>query len=234
MLISAVNKMTLLDYPGKTAAIIFTAGCNFRCGYCHNAQFVLPEKIKDIKNDFIEFSAVKNFLSQRIGLIDGVTFCGGEPTIHQDLEQCMKEVKDMGFLVKLDTNGTRPEIINSLIEKGIVDFIAMDIKYFEKNTKLLGDFYPEKKIKESIALIQHAKNIDYEFRSTILPKYHTPEVLDKMGQMIQGAKTWSLQNFRAIETLNTEFQKYQSFHEDDLEKLRIQLSKYADTILIRT
>ncbi|MBT4936345.1 anaerobic ribonucleoside-triphosphate reductase activating protein, partial [Candidatus Peregrinibacteria bacterium] len=192
MLIAALNKLTLLDYPGKTAAIIFTAGCNMRCGYCHNAQFVLPEEIQKQKKDLMPWEEVRSFLKKRKGLLDGVVISGGEPTLQKDLKEKIKEIKSMGFLVKLDTNGTGPQIIKELLQENFLDFIAMDIKGSEAvYHQICGKKIDIKAIEKSIEIIMNS-GIDYEFRSTILPEYHSKDVLCEMGRMIQGSKTWAL------------------------------------------
>lgn len=233
MLISAVNKLTLVDYPGKLAAIIFTAGCNMRCGYCHNADFVLPEKIEKLKNNFIPFEAVKNFLQSRKGLLDAVVFCGGEPTMQNDLLEKMSEVKAMGFFVKLDTNGLKPEIIHEALERKIVDYIAMDVKTsLGKYSELVGVAVNPQKIEESIALIMQSK-IDYEFRSTILPSHHDAETLEKMGKLIQGAKLWAFQNFRSQKVLDVTFQEKTGFTKQALEEIQELAKMFVEKVEIR-
>lgn len=233
MLISALNKLTLLDYPGKTAAIIFTAGCNMRCGYCHNAQFVLPEEIKKQKKNLLSWKEVRNFLEKRKGLLDGVVISGGEPTLQKDLKEKMKEIKSMGFLVKLDTNGTHPQIIKELLDEKLVDFIAMDIKGSESiYHEICGKSIDMKDIKKSIEIIMNS-SINYEFRSTIMPEYHNKNILDEMGKMIQGSKIWALQNFRNSSVLDTRFCNKEGFEKSDFEKLESELSQFAEIIEIR-
>lgn len=233
MLISAVNKLTLVDYPGKLAAILFTAGCNMRCGYCHNADFVLPEKIEKLKDHFIPFEAVKTFLESRKGLLDGVVFCGGEPTIQPDLLEKMAEVKSMGFLVKLDTNGLRPEIIKEALEKKIVDYFAMDLKSsLEKYSELVGTPVNPEKIKTSIQFIMNS-GIDYEFRSTIFPAHHDGETLKSMGKLIEGAKLWALQNFRNQKVLDPKYENLSGFTPEQIKALKEKLSAFVERVEVR-
>lgn len=137
MQLSAIKKSTLLDYPGKIATIVFTPGCNLRCGFCHNPEFVLIEEIEKIRHDFISEEIFFRFLSTRIGFLDGVVICGGEPTIHTDLPEFCRRIKDLGFLVKLDTNGSNPEMLEKLLNQELVDYIAMDIKHtFDKYSEI--------------------------------------------------------------------------------------------------
>ncbi len=233
MLITAVNEFTLLDYPGKIAAIIFTAGCNMRCGYCHNSQFVIPEELEKMKGNFIPFEAVKNFLKTRVDKLDGVVISGGEPTIHNHLPEFMEKIKDMGFLVKLDTNGTNSKMIKKILDKNLADYIAMDIKTsLNKYNDLTRMNINIKEITKSIELIKNS-NIKYEFRSTILPECHDLETLKEMGQMIKDSRLWALQNFRNISVLNEKFKEFSSFSKKELEEFKIELEDYVNKIEIR-
>jgi pyruvate formate lyase activating enzyme len=235
MQITAVNKFTLLDYPGKIAAIIFTAGCNMRCGYCHNSQFVLPEKIKELSNHFIPFKSVVKFLKSRQEFIDGVVISGGEPTIQIDLVDKIKMIKEMGFLVKIDTNGTNPSVLETLIKQKLIDYIAMDLKSSaDSYNDICGTNIDIANIKKSVKLILTNK-IDYEFRSTILPKYHSLQTLSKMGELIKGAKLWALQNFRNISVLDKEFKNFPEFTTKEITELQQALVKLklVERIVVR-
>ena len=235
MLITAVNKLTLVDYPGQLAAIIFTGGCNIRCGYCHNADFVLPERLEKIKNSFIPFEAVKNFLESRKGLLDAVVFCGGEPTLQSDLIEKCKEVKAMGFKVKVDTNGLSPETIQKLLNAKAVDYFAMDLKSSldESYSKITGTKIDTSKLQKSIQLIQNS-GVDYEFRSTILPDFHTKEVLEQMAKTIKGSPLWALQNFRNKSTLDKSFEKKSGFTKQALEEIQELVKPYVKRVEIRS
>ena len=162
-IIGGIQKTTLVDFPGKVAAIVFTQGCNFRCGYCHNPELLEHSKNSDFnKNDFLDF------LKTRIGKLDGVVITGGEPTLQKGLYDFIKEIKSLGFAVKLDTNGTNPIIVEKLINDNLLDYIAMDIKApFDKYTKITGVGVDIENIKRSIELIKNS-SVDYEFRTTVL------------------------------------------------------------------
>lgn len=230
MLISGIQPSTLLDYPEKTACIVFTPGCNFRCGYCHNPEFVLPENIIKLKNDFIPEQSFFNFLSRRKGLLDGVVISGGEPTTAADLIPFMKKIKAAGFLVKLDTNGNRPDIIKHALEKKVVDYIAMDLKTSLTHYQtLVGKLAQPDAIKQSIDLIKNS-GIDYEFRSTLLKEVHSAILLDEMSEQIQGARRWYLQTFRPGHTLDTAYQNYHCFSEQELLQLTNKY-KYTATLV---
>lgn len=168
MHLSAIKKTTLLDYPGKLATIVFTPGCNLRCDFCHNPEFVLPEKIERIRHDFISEEIFFRFLKTRIGFLDGVVICGGEPTIHEDLPNFCQRIKELGLLVKLDTNGTRPEMLENLLAKELIDYVAMDVKHsFDGYDSLTKKSVDISKYKKSIEIIK-ARAPDYEFRTTLI------------------------------------------------------------------
>lgn len=233
MLISGIQKFTLLDYPEKIATIIFTAGCNFRCGFCYNREFVLLEEIEKIKDSFISEKAVLNFLKTRVGKIDGVVISGGEPTLQKDLEDFIDKVKELNFLVKLDTNGTDPKILKKLVESKKIDFVAMDIKTdFDNYKNLVGQNINLEKIKESLEFLKKDV-IPYEFRTTVVQNIHTPEVFKEMGKMLKGAKKIYLQNFRSQTTLDPKFANKKSLTKDEINEAVEILSKYVDEVLVR-
>lgn len=190
MKISGLQKLTLLDFPEKVACTVFTFGCNFRCPFCHNALLVegtAPEAIGE--EEFF------SYLSKRKGVLDGVAITGGEPTLQAGLKDFIRKIKDMGFAVKLDTNGTRPEVIKELIEEELVDYFAMDVKNSpEKYAATAGADVDMSKIKESVdLLINKAK--DCEFRTTVVKGFHEKEDFEKIGALIRGAKKYFLQKF---------------------------------------
>ncbi|MCB9798293.1 anaerobic ribonucleoside-triphosphate reductase activating protein [Candidatus Nomurabacteria bacterium] len=218
MLISAVQKFTMLDYPGKCACIVFTPGCNFRCGYCHNPEFVLPEEIQKIKHTFIPEKVFFQFLQKREGMLDGVVITGGEPTMMGDLLDFMRKVKERGFLVKLDSNGNRPDILEKALSEGIVDYIAMDVKTsYGKYGQLVGKLVKTENIQKSIALLMHS-NIEYEFRSTLVDEIHSHGVLAEMREMIDGARALYLQSFRPEKTLKSSYEKFHPFSQSRLSE----------------
>lgn len=219
MLISGIQKFTLIDFPGKTACVVFTPGCNFRCGFCHNAEFVLPEKIKQIEKSFISEEVFFNFIKKRKNLLDGVVITGGEPTIMPDLVDFIEKIKQFNLLVKLDTNGSNAGILKELINKNLLDYIAMDIKTsLENYPKLVGAGVKMEDVEENIKFIIQSK-VPYEFRSTILKEIHPPEVLEKMAELVKGANKLFLQTFRPQNTLDPIFGKYNSFSKKEMKRI---------------
>lgn len=232
MILSGLQRSTLIDYPGKIAAIVFTAGCNLRCGFCHNPEMVLPEVILAHKPSHISERFFFEFLDKRIGILDGVSICGWEPTIHRDLPEFCRAIKKRGFSVKLDTNGRDPDMIRELIDEDLVDYFAMDIKHtWEKYPSLVGVPVDKETYKKSIALIlERAK--DYEFRSTIIKGVHTAENIREMSSYIAGAKIFFLQNYRSEVTLDPNFSG-SPFSETELHNLREIPLQYVEKCEIR-
>ena len=192
MYLAGLQKLTLLDFPGKVACTVFTAGCNFRCGYCHNASLVLrPGQAGHMSLE--EFVA---FLSKRRGILDGVCVTGGEPLLHEDLPALLSGIRELGFAVKLDTNGSDPKRLEWILTQHLVDYVAMDIKncpdrYGE--TVGLKDF-DVAPIRESVSLLMNGET-PYEFRTTIVEKFHDLPEIREMGAWIRGANSWFLQSF---------------------------------------
>lgn len=192
MRIFGLQKLTLLDYPGKVACTVFTAGCNMRCPFCHNASLVTGAGLgfEIPENEFF------SFLKKRQGIIEGVCITGGEPLLNNDLPEFMKNIKDLGYLIKLDTNGSYPEKLKGVIKTGLVDYVAMDIKSSEElYAKASG--IPDLNfadIKESIDFLL-SDLVDYEFRTTVVRELHNVEVLRKTASLISGAKRYFLQKF---------------------------------------
>lgn len=222
MRIGGLVKFSLGDYPGKTSAVIFTLGCNFRCSYCHNPELVLPEKYaKEISSD-----EIFEFLETRKGKLDAVTITGGEPTMHPDLGEFIKKLKAMGFLVKLDTNGSLPEQLEKIIKEGNIDYIAMDIKApidndsYQKVSKVPFD---TSKIEKSIDLIMNS-GIPYEFRTTIVKSLTSFEDLRKIAEQIKGADKYFLQKFVATKLNDESLMSETSYSDEELQKLALELT----------
>jgi pyruvate formate lyase activating enzyme len=199
MVIGGLQKVTLVDYPGKIACTVFLSGCNFRCPFCYSKELVLPEEIKN--HPQMDEDYFFEFLNGKKNLLEGCVLCGGEPTIYgEELIDFVKKIKEKEFLVKLDTNGTNPDVIKKLIDEKLVDYIAMDIKgplnqeKYELSSGIKGINLA--KIKESISLIKDS-GIGYEFRTTIVPGLHAREDIIKMVEDISPADKYYLQNFRA-------------------------------------
>lgn len=190
MKISGLQKLTLLDYPGKMACTVFTYGCNFRCGFCHNALLVTEKNSDSISED--EFFS---FLRKRQGILDGVCISGGEPTLQSDLKEFILKIKALGYAVKLDTNGTNPRLLQSLIEDELLDYVAMDIKNSpEKYSLTCGCDVNTDTITESISIITES-GIDHEFRTTTVREYHSPEDFDAVAEWVKGDSKYYLQHF---------------------------------------
>lgn len=224
MIIGGLEKLTLLDYPEHLAAIIFTQGCNFRCHYCYNPLLVLPQNTgadNENKKDshLIAEEDLFNFLKERFGRLEGVVITGGEPTLHPDLPDFIRKIKDMGYMVKLDSNGTNPEMLKKLIDEKLIDYIAMDIKapfeYYEKAVNVQTDF---KKLQESANIIMSC-GLPYEFRTTVVPGILDEDDFYKMGENIRGAKKWYLQSFKSdTDLVNPSYAGKKSFTRKDMEK----------------
>jgi len=192
MIFGGLQELTLIDYPGKIAATVFTIGCNFRCYYCHNPELVLPEKIKNTKT--LSEEDVLDFLKGRKGLLQGLCITGGEPTLENDLLDFIKQVKALNFLVKLDTNGSNPEVLKKLLENKLLDYIAMDIKApLAKYAIVAGAEINSNHIQESIKLVRQS-GLEYEFRTTIAPGLTAQDILD-IVPLIEGADNYYLQVF---------------------------------------
>lgn len=192
MQFSGFQKLTLLDYPEKTACTLFTAGCNFRCPFCHNAALVTHI---DNSNFFTE-EYVLDYLKKRKGVLDGVCITGGEPLLHKDLPEFIKKVKALGYLIKLDTNGSYPERLQSLIDDGLIDYVAMDIKNTHEKYLATADCSDDElqNVIKSVEILKQNK-IDYEFRTTVVKEYHDAEDIKKIAEWIRGADKYFLQNF---------------------------------------
>jgi len=225
VVIKGLEKSSLIDYPGKISAVVFLAGCNFRCPFCHNRDLVLnPEGMESIPEN-----EILDFLGERKKWLDGVVVTGGEPTIHKELPEFLKKLKGLGYPVKLDTNGSSPEMLKGLIEKDLVDYIAMDLKApLEKYEKSSGVKVETENIRESIKLII-GSGIGHEFRSTVLPGLHTKEDVQEMARLVKGASKLYLQQFRPKNTLDPAFEGMKSFSEKEMLELRDRCREYVET-----
>lgn len=227
--IAGIQKTSLIDYPGKIAAVVFTSGCNFYCHFCHNPELVNPK----LKFSEIPEKEVFDFLKKRKNILDGVVITGGEPTMHSDLPEFIKKIRKLGFLVKLDTNGTNPKTLKALIASKLIDYIAMDIKgSVDKYDKIIGVKVNKKDILESIKIIKNSK-IDYEFRTTIVPTLHEKADFTKIGKMINNAKKYYLQQFRPEKTLDPKFAQITPFSAGDLQEFARIMNKYVKYAGIR-
>ncbi len=192
MHIEAFQKLTLLDYPGRTAVTVFTHGCNFRCPFCHNAGLVVrPSEQRVDENELLAY------LEKRKKLLDGVCITGGEPLLQSDIADFIQKVREIGYAVKLDTNGSFPDRLAALIDAGLVDYVAMDIKNSPNKYAVTAGIPQDVvvRVKESVALLLTGK-VDFEFRTTITGNLHTVEDMQSIGAWIEGAKNYFLQPFK--------------------------------------
>lgn len=233
MLIVGLVKTSLIDYPGLVSAVIFTYGCNFRCHFCHNPDLVTG-KISELK--CYPEKEVIDFLKKRKAVLDGVVITGGEPLINENIESFIQEIKKLGLKVKLDTNGTNPKTLKELIDEKLIDFIAMDIKNspekYAKTTGVVQKMDYVTSIKASIGIIKNS-GLEYEFRSTILPRLHTEKDFHEMGRMIKGAKKFAVQGFRPGITLDKGFENERSFTSEELKDIKGIFEGYVNEVEIR-
>lgn len=215
-IIDGFDKLTLLNYPDKVACTIFTKGCNFKCPFCHNSSLISLDKEND------KYKEVISYLNKRKGILDGVCITGGEPLIHKSIKELIKEIKDMNFLVKLDTNGSNPVLLKELIDEKLIDYVAMDIKNtFDKYEMTIGCKTNIDNIKKSIEIIE-SSNIDYEFRTTIVKELHTFDDIKSIVNRIDKKSKYYIQNFRNSDgVLNKELN---GFTKEELENLQKEIN----------
>ena len=227
MIINGLQKLTLLDFPGHTACTIFTAGCNFRCPFCHNAGLVT--KINSA--DSIPETEVLDFLKKRVGLLDGVCITGGEPLLQPDLQDFMAAVKEMGYKIKLDTNGSNPERLAELIGLGLIDYIAMDIKNSpSRYSQTAGVPIDIAVIEKSIEIIK-SSGINFEFRTTVAAGLHTPQDIAELAEWISPVDKYFLQNF--VDSGNLFGEGLSAFTPKELEIMKNRASEFVPNAQIR-
>jgi len=224
MKIAGFEKVSFIEYPGKSSSIVFTQGCNFKCVYCHNFELIPVEEKGKIKED-----EIFDYLKEREGLIDAVTITGGEPTLQSDLIEFLKKIKEKKLLIKLDSNGTNPEMLKKIIDEKLVDYIAMDIKTsLENYEKIIQNSINEENVKKSIKMIIDFGN--YEFRTTIYPSLVTSD-FHKIGELIKGADNYYLQQFRNEHTLAAG--DAEPYSEEKLKEFQEIMKKYVKKVEIR-
>ena len=226
---TGLQKLTLLDFPGKVACTLFTKGCNMRCPFCHNASLV----VRANEQTPYDNAELLEFLKKRFGLLDGVAITGGEPTLWQGLYEFIYEVKNIGYEVKLDTNGTRPEVVKSLVNDKLVDYIAMDIKNCrEKYGSTVGfdQSYDLSPIDESISFLMSGK-IDFEFRTTVTRQHHTAEDIVKIGEWIRGNEKYFLQQFKDSGDIIGE--GISEYNKDEMGALLDQIRQFVPNAQLR-
>ncbi|MFH0929852.1 MAG: anaerobic ribonucleoside-triphosphate reductase activating protein [Candidatus Moraniibacteriota bacterium] len=232
MILGGLQKLTLIDYPGHIAATVFTVGCNFRCPFCHNPELVISNFQFPISNilekDFFEF------LESRKGKLEGICITGGEPTIQPDLIEFVRKIKELGYKVKLDTNGTRPDVLRRLYNEKLLDFVAMDIKSdLDSYSKTTNGKVDLGRIKLSVDLIRNS-GVDYEFRTTAVPGLHSESNFVKIGEWLKGSKKYVLQAFEDKgKILDPKLKKRTKGKKLDLDKIAKNIEKYFGKVEMR-
>jgi pyruvate formate lyase activating enzyme len=229
--IGGLQKLTLIDFPGRIAATVFVIGCNFKCPWCYSSELVLTEKIKKqpkiLEKEFLEF------LKERKKLLEGLVLCGGEPSINKKLPALIKKIKKLGYLVKLDTNGSNPKMLKKLIKTKLIDYVAMDMKLpKERYPEIFGKRVKIEDIEESIKILKEGK-VDYEFRTTVVPTVLNKEDILKIAKWIRGAKRYYLQNFRPEKTIDPEFEKIKPYPQEYLLEIQKAISPFFEVCQVR-
>ncbi len=228
MIFGGLEKMTLIDYPGRVACMVYTIGCNFRCPYCHN-----PELVDETVETRITERDFFDFLDKRKKLLEGVVVTGGEPTMHADLPDFMKNVRARGVLVKLDTNGTNPAMLDRVIKEGLVNYVAMDIKSpLRSYSRTVARPTDIEAIQKSIDILL-SSSVEYEFRTTLIKALVSPADLEEIGEEIRGAKRYYLQKFIPTKLLNPQFRRKTTYDDAELTALQAIMSHYVDYCGIR-
>jgi pyruvate formate lyase activating enzyme len=229
MRIGGFQKVSLIDYPGQISAVVYAQGCNFRCPYCHNPELVNPLLYKDVEAP----ENILSFLDMRRGKLDAVTLTGGEPTLQGDLPSFIRDVRNMGYLVKLDTNGTLPETLKALIETGDIDYVAMDVKApLEKYSTVTRSLVEPEKIRQSMDIIM-SSSIAYEFRTTVVPSLISQTDLLAIARDIRNARCYVLQRFVPKNLLDEEFLGQKTFTPEEMNNMKVYLEKYLPHVMIR-
>jgi len=227
--IKGVQENSLIDWEGKIVSTIFLPLCNFRCPFCYAVELVkTPEVLETIPLDYI-----KDYLNKNKKWVDGVVICGGEPTVHSELPEFIRQFKEIGILVKLDTNGSKPEILRELIERHLIDYVAMDIKApLDKYSIAAGVAVNSKKIIESIEILKEDK-INYEFRTTVVPAFLQKSDIKEISKLIKGSQYYALQQFLPAKTLNSTLADSTTFTKEDLEEMADIARQYVKKVSVR-
>ncbi len=231
--IKGFDQMSLVDWDGMVATTLYTSGCNFRCPYCHNSGLVLfPDQYESIPVD-----EILDYVREHNDFIDGVVITGGEPCIHSNIGGFIKQLREVGVRVKLDTNGSFPDLLESLIDKELLDYVAMDVKApldFDSYSKSAGitDRRTFEKVRDSIDLLMEGR-VDYEFRMTVVPALHRASDLLRVAEQIRGARRFVLQNYVPRDTLDPAFLNETPYDAERLEEFKKMMAPMFDECLIR-
>jgi pyruvate formate lyase activating enzyme len=230
MKILGLQKQSLIEYPGRISAVVFLGGCNLRCQFCYVPHLVLPEEIEKQKE--IPQKEIFSFLKERKNFLEAVAISGGEPTINKELPDFIRKIKKLGYLVELETNGTNPKMVKYLIERKLVDYVAIDIKHrldsFEKYKEITGWVLTKEmfeNIKKSVKILISSK-VDYEFRTTIMKEFHKKDDILEICREIQGAKVYYLQNYQKNHTISGK--TFTPFDEKEIEEIVKEGQKFVN------
>jgi len=232
MIIGGLHKNSLIDYPGKISCVIFLSGCNFDCPYCHNPELA---KGRSLPPGYLSEDLIFDFLGSRKGFLDGVVISGGEPTLQKGLISFCEKIRLMDYPVKLDTNGSRPEVIRKLIDEGLVNYIAMDIKTDPSHyIPLIKDNSSTDDIFLSVRIIKES-NIDYEFRTTCIKSLVNKSIFDNISYWLEGSKLYALQQFSKTNVLHPEFFRDNSniYKHDELMELKSVAQRWVEKCIVR-
>jgi pyruvate formate lyase activating enzyme len=229
MKIGGLQKVSLIDYPGRISAIVFSQGCNFRCPYCHNPELVSP----DLYGPCIPEEEILRFLEKRRGKLDAVTITGGEPTIQPDLAGFIKKVRSKDYLIKIDTNGSNPDLLEKLIGSKLINYIAMDIKGpLARYGKITGTHIQPEIIKRSIKTIMNS-GIPYEFRTTVVKPLLREDDIFEIGKLIRNARLYVLQSFIPSKHLDVKYVKKTHYSKENLLSMKEKLDKEILSVVVR-
>lgn len=234
MKFAGLVKQSLVDYPGEVTAVFFTRGCNIRCPYCQNTHLLL--RSPRVTEPVITMEEAAEFLKERLGFLDAVTVTGGEPTLYEELPAALAAFKELGYLVKLDTNGTNPAMLQQLIDSGKLDYVAMDIKApldYRKYARACGKLTTEEffNVRSSIRMLMEA-SIQVEFRTTVVPLLHPPEDIEEIAHYIRGASLYSLQQFNPSVTLDTDYGAVVPYTRQQMQELADRCAPHVQNIRV--
>lgn len=233
MKFAGIMKQSLVDYPGKVSAVLFTRGCNFCCPFCHNAHLVIKPHDPPPALDMQE---VLHFLQRHRGFLDAVVVSGGEPTMHNGLLEAFRTFKALDYATKLDTNGTNPTMLKQMLDEGLLDYVAMDVKApleFKKYAATVGrlstaDFF---NVRSSINLLRHS-NLEVEFRTTVVPSLHQPEDIVEIARYLEGVKIYTIQQFNPAHTLEPGFGNVVPYSREQMQQIADSCRAYVQEVKI--
>lgn len=234
MKFAGLIKQSLVDYPNRIAAVLFTYGCNLRCPFCHNGHLLIKPSPQTSKNILIDEEEILAFIEEREGFLDALVISGGEPLLERELFYFIEKARKYNILLKIDTNGTNPEMLKTLLDAGFLDYVAMDIKApldYKKYAKACGGLSSElfMNIKSSIKLLLEA-DICVEFRTTVVPALHSNEDILEIARTIKGAERYTLQQFNPENALNVKYRNLEPYSAEHLRKAADQCRLYVDSV----